>query len=374
MFKFRIISALTVILAVTAAFLGYRWRQAAKPIGEERPLRQDDSVDQNMQTSTQPSLSSSSQQLAANYTEAIQKQTPMAQLIAISPDAPANHAYDVFVGLKQWLAEDPTAIGRAIETLLQPNDGTAAQKRQRSILYGALAETKNPAAAEGLLDILQQVEHEDDAIQAAAAIGDHRAPPQRALDVLWQLGSQGSSAKQNAAILAFGSVAHRLGDAADKITGQVLTAATTAQSDEQKVELLAVMGNHGSTQYLSFLKQSARDANEDIRAAAIYGFRHLNSEDAAVFVAEVAINDTSDKVKSEAVRALQMHLEERQNYSRVADIAISTSNEEIQIEVARILKSEFNRLQNSSVKIALDKILGATRSERVRVFISSAND
>lgn len=370
MSKLRLSSVLVIFPIAAATYFGYRWVQSARhDRSTEIEISSDSAANSSSPKQMQAQLRVPGPSEAGSVTAPTAKSS-LDMIKTITADSSSNQAYEVFVALKHWLAENPEAIGQVISVLSEPNDSSANQKRQRSILYGALAETKSQAAAEALTDLLKQAQHEDDAIQAAAALGDHKAPPPRALDVLWEHGQMTSSPSQNAAILAFGSVAHHLGSAADHMALQVLNAASAAKSPDQKVEFLAVMGNHGSVQYLPFLLQSAEDSNEDVRAAAVYGARYHNTEDAGAFISQVATKDTSNKVKAEAIRALTMQLDLRRDFARIAEIANSTANEDVQLEAARVLRAAYERSRNPEAQFAIDSILKMTKNKNVHAFIS----
>jgi hypothetical protein len=296
---------------------------------------------------------------------------PLKRLQDVTPNTPANAAYDMFLELKSWLARGPDEIEQGVQSLLEPNDGTPAQKRQRSLLYGALAETNHPAAAAGLVLLVQRAKHEDDKIQSAAALGDHRSPTEGALDVLWEASQANEGAAHNTALLAYGSVAHHLGTGAEQAPERLLAAARAASTVPGRVEVLAAMGNHGAPGYFAYLQEAAKDQVEQVRAAAVYGARFHEGDAAGAFIADVAVKDESNKVKAEALRALSTQLGTRRDYARVAQVALSSTKNEVQLDGARILRAALGRGDSPELRAALDTMRKETKNDAVRALLDA---
>lgn len=296
---------------------------------------------------------------------------PLRRLQDVTPNTPANAAYDLFLELKGWLSRGPDEIDQGVQSLLEPNDGTPAQKRQRSLLYGALAETNHPAAAAGLVLLVQRAKHEDDKIQSAAALGDHQSPPEGALDALWEASQANQGAAHNTALLAYGSVAHHLGAGAEQAPERLLAAARAASTVPGRVEALAAMGNHGAPGYFSYLQEAAKDQVEQVRAAAVYGARFHEGDAAGAFIADVAVKDESNRVKAEALRALSTQLATRRDYARVAQVALSSTKHEVQLDGARILRAALGRGDSPELRAALDTMRKETKNDAVRALLDA---
>lgn len=294
------------------------------------------------------------------------------RLSSLDERTPANKTYDIFRELKAWMQRrGPEAIDQVVMLLLEPGNGSEAAKRQRSLMYGALAETDHPEAVHGLVAVLQKGLSEDDTIQAAAALGDHPQPTGAALDALWQESTRlGSGYGYNASLLAFGSVAHRLGTGGEEASQRLLAKANAVKDNSNAhLEVLAAMGNHGHVSYLSHFQETAAKGNDELRAAALYGARHIKGEQAAQFILSQALTDPSDHVKVEAMRALELQVDQRRDYLRLSQIALSSGKFEIQAEAARMLKSARGRHSGPEVQAALDQLHQQTAHPAVRAII-----
>jgi len=293
------------------------------------------------------------------------------RLSTIDERTPANKTFDIYRELKAWMQRrGPEAIEQVVMLLLGPGNGNEASKRQRSLLYGALAETDHPEAVHGLVTVLQKGLSEDDTIQAAAALGDHSQPTSAALDALWQASSRlGSGYGYNASLLAFGSVAHRLAAGGEEASWRLLAKANAVKDNSNAhLEVLAAMGNHGHGSYLPHLQETAAKGNDELRAVALYGARHIKGDQAAQFIMKALI-DPSDHVKVEAMRALELQVDQRRDYARISQLALSSGKFEIEAEAARMLKSARGRHSGPEVQAALDQLHQQTAHPAVRAII-----
>ena len=297
---------------------------------------------------------------------------PLATLKSIDEGTSADVAYEHFNLLKNWLGRGPSQIDQAVSLLSHPGSGSAADKRQRSLVYGALAETNSPEAASGLIKLASAAKSEDDVIQSVSAIADQRSPTQAALPTLWHAYEANSGASKHMSLLAFGSAAYHLeragespGDAADKL----IAAYGAMPSEEGRIEILVAMGNHGSVRYFEVLKAAVRDQSDWVRRAAVYALRFHEGVEAGALLAEIATQDSDEKIKAEAIAALAMQLDQRRDFARVAKVALSSRDSSVQLSAAVILTGARARAASPEVDQAIAALRTGSSMGEVQAYL-----
>ena len=103
---------------------------------------------------------------------------PLHQLQSINSGTSSDIVFNLFNTLKLWISQSAENISLTKTVLLTPSDGSAASKRQRSILYGALSETSRTEAAAALVELAGRAQTEDDYIDIfAMLVGKNHSIP-----------------------------------------------------------------------------------------------------------------------------------------------------------------------------------------------------
>ena len=297
---------------------------------------------------------------------------PLAIVESINDETSAGLAYEAFNHLKEWLARGPAQVDQAVAKLMHPGSGSTADKRQRSLVYGALAETNSPEAASGLVTLVSAASTEDDVMQAVAAIADHRSPTQAALPALWRAYETNTGPAKNMSLLAYGSAAYHLerapgapGDAADKL----LAAYNAMPGEEGRIEILSAMGNHGSERYFEVLKAAVRDQSDSVRRAAVYALRFHPGAGAGALLVDTATQDVGEKIKAQAIEALATQLDQRRDYDRVTKVALSSRDPQVQLAAAVDLTEAKARGGNPEVDQAIAALRTGSSIGQVQAFL-----
>ena len=298
--------------------------------------------------------------------------TALARVQTITTATAAGEVYTLFGQIKTWLQQDPAALAQVAKMLNDTRGEDDDTRRRMSLLYGALAESTNPAAGLALVDLLRQRLSESAVIQAAAALGDQIHPPKAALDALWQEVQQPlSAASRNVSLLAFGSLAHHLDNDLNDATMRLLSLTSHSHRPQAEIEVLAAMGNHGSMAYVSYIRKAAANPSPQIRGAALYALRFLPSSELRDWLAVTAAADASNAVKAEAVRSLRVLSRDAMDVQRLTIVARSSTDPDVQLQVARILKNSCEEVDRSLRDHALGDIAQHTHFDSVREFIGN---
>jgi len=296
--------------------------------------------------------------------------TALVRVQTITMATASGEVYTLFGQIKAWLQQDPDALVQVENTLTLARVEDNDTRRRMSLLYGALAESTNPEAGLALVKLLGQRLSESAVIQAAAALGDQIHPPNAALDALWQEVQQPlSEASRNVSLLAFGSVAHHLDSDRSDATTRLLSLVSQSNGSLADIEVLAAMGNHGSTAYLPYIRNAAANPSPQIRGAALYALRFLPSAELRDWLAVTAAADASNDVKAEAVRSLRVLSRDAMDVRRLTMVARSSTDADVQLQVARILKTSCEEVDRSLRNLALGEIAQHTLFDSVREFI-----
>jgi HEAT repeat protein len=297
---------------------------------------------------------------------------PLAMVELIGDQTSAAVAYEAFHHLKEWLARGPAQVDQAVAKLTHPGSGSTADKRQRSLVYGALAETNVPEAASGLVALVHGATTDDDLMQAVGAIADHRSPTQAALPALWHAYETNTGPAKNMSLLAFGSAAYHLeraagppGDAADKL----LAAYAAMPGEEGRIEIISAMGNHGSERYFEVLKTAVRDQSELVRKAAVYALRFHSGPGAGALLADTATQDAGEKIKAQAIEALATQLDQRRDYGRVTKVALSSRDPQVQLAAAVVLTEAKARGGSPEIDQAIAALRSGSSIGQVQAFL-----
>ena len=299
---------------------------------------------------------------------------PLHQLQSINSGTSSDIVFNLFNTLKLWISQSAENISLTKTVLLTPSDGSAASKRQRSILYGALSETSRTEAAAALVELAGRAQTEDDYIQAVSALADHQMPTAETLPAVWKLYESRTGIAKHVSLLAYGSIAHHRRDTAginDNASDKLITLLSQATSAEAQMEVLSAMGNHGSSKYFSLIEQATNHNDEMVRAAAVYALRFHPTAAAGTLMTAVGVRDQSQRVKDEALKGLATQISIRRDYQHVTKVALSSPQIELQIAAAIILKDARKQANNEDVNQAIATLRAETQYMEVKALLDS---
>lgn len=110
------------------------------------------------------------------------------------------------------------------------------------------------------------------------------------------------------ATLSMGTLAHRLREhepeRAQRIVDETVAELRNAKSDAEVLNALGALGNVGLESQVTAIRPHLSSANEEVRRAAVWALRFVESEEAAELLLAAAQNDLSEHVRSTALQAL----------------------------------------------------------------------
>jgi hypothetical protein len=188
---------------------------------------------------------------------------------------------------------------------------TAAEKRQISLIYGALAQSEQKDAWPLLRDGLELGVGETIGFQAVSAVADF-APfaPNEAFDNLLKVSEQhGVEYVRNSAFLALGSLASAKEVFADRFRPLMLKRFSELQITDpwSKIDVtLTAAGNHGDESYIPWIKGFASHPNESVRARSFYALRKLPKQSRTSTATHQLIDWLKDRTAEESSAYVQL--------------------------------------------------------------------
>ena len=142
--------------------------------------------------------------------------------------------------------------------------------------------------------------------------------------------------------LALGNVARNLRETSPergkKIVDRILQELADPAAADSKWELLLALGNAGSVRALPTLTRMLDDSTPDLRGAAAWAMRWINSPQVdAVLTSKVLMSDPDRVVRLEAVRALRFREKTPANFAAEKKALAAEADADIRIELLRNL-------------------------------------
>ena len=131
------------------------------------------------------------------------------------------------------------------------------------------------------------------------------------------------------------------------------------------------MGNHGDPAYAQIVLNALANEDENVRAAAAYASRFFKGGEARRSVADLASNDTSELVKEEALKALNVELSVNRDYDQLVKVLLSSKSERVQMAGGIILSEARQRGVDHNIAKAVDHVRDTTPFKGVRDFLSA---
>jgi HEAT repeat protein len=241
----------------------------------------------------------------------------------------------LFLKFKALAVMRPESCSQLGELLIQSKTGSLRMQ----ILADALESAGNAQSQAALAAAVLGRTEDPKAIQLLLpALGAVESPKPQTVDTLLAL-AFGNSDKniRTTARLALGNVARSLGDdspiAARKIVdriGQELKVAAAAE----KWELLLTLGNAGSVDALPTLRRYTDDPAPNLRGAAFWALRWIESPDADdLLTTKALVGDKDFAVRLEAVRALRFRGETPNNIGAQEKALANEAEPQVRIEL-----------------------------------------
>lgn len=276
------------------------------------------------------------------------------ELRGVTSKTANRDAYQIFQRLKERFGEYPEELVALDNVPYTQDPKNADEKRQLSIIYGALAQSKQAAAWPYLAKALAEGQSEFVGFQAVSAAADFRNAPDSAYAELSAVAKQHPVPYiRSSAQLALGSVARSNDAIAAKVQIDLLEAGEAALSQPRNMDVvLAAMGNHGSSQYLEFITKMTRHSDERVRARAVFALRGISEPEVQSLITQAAITDPATRVKEEGIKALAERAHFEEVVTSIGAIGESSRDDGIQAQAARIVKN----LSSSNKSAAIDAL------------------
>jgi HEAT repeat protein len=239
-------------------------------------------------------------------------QALLAQVRLITAKTPHRDVYRLFLETKQRFHEHPEELEAIDQERLITPPKDEAERRQLSLMFGALAQSDQPQAWPYIAHALQANNDEFIGFQAVSAASDFAQPPHEAYELLSAVYHKHPNEEiRNSAFLAMGSIARANHAVSDQIVADIVESFAGTDDPWQLDVALAAAGNHGDVRYLPYIQKSARHSSDMVRARAVFAARRINDPTVTRWIVETAAADTSPRVQMEAIKALadRAHLE-----------------------------------------------------------------
>lgn len=232
-------------------------------------------------------------------------------------DISSKEHYALFLALKDELQKNGRNFERLREFSIFEEPTNEAQRKQISLIYGALAQSGRIEAWPLLKEALEKGQGENIGFQAVSAVADYGAlAPLEAVDsLLGVYKSHPETYIRNAAFLALGSIAQGRKDIAERVRpliSQKLNEARLSDPWYQVDVYLAAAGNHGDPQYVELVKKFITHSDDTIRGRVLFALRRAPLEqrtpqrhkEMVQWIGQKAAQDLSAQVQLEGLKSL----------------------------------------------------------------------
>jgi HEAT repeat protein len=281
-------------------------------------------------------MEASDNQIQANqelpFEEAMQKLSEM------SDKTDSAQVYRIFSALKSHVRATPAYADRLVKRILASKERDPSTRRQMSAMFGALAQSKNPAIADTLSQLASECPDNYCKVQAIVGLNDHVKPTEASAAKMIDLAASTPDQEVAAtALLAAGSIGHKIDAQLPELPKTLIKIYGEPGKEGIKTSVLAAMGNHGNSEYLPVLEAGLKDKEPVTRAASVYSLRNIPSPSVNESIVNVIEKDESKSVVREALKAVAYRTMTADEYMKIAVKSASFDNQELQEDAARVM-------------------------------------
>lgn len=274
----------------------------------------------------------------------------MALLPRVTPSTDGRDISLIFSALKFELRARSERANELREFILATKGRDEGSKRQLAAAFGALAQSDQSSIADLLANLVRLCSDVFCKDQAIVALNDHSSPTvdsgRKMLDIVKNQPDYDTAA---AAVLAVGSIAHKIGDQIPEVPLALIAAYYRPENAKLKRSLLAAMGNHGDNEYLPILKESLLDRDSSVRGTAFYSLRHLKDEGVDEILTTAIEGEQSNSAVNEGLKAAFYRQLSSASYERIATRLAGIQKQEEAKEATRLFMRIYERQADSMV-------------------------
>jgi hypothetical protein len=235
----------------------------------------------------------------------------------MKPDISSKEHYALFLALTADLKVNPQNIEKLRDFDIFNEPQNEAQKKQLSLIYGALAQSGRIEAWPLLREALERGSGETVGFQAVSAVADYGSiVPLEAVDSLLKVySSHPEPYIRNSAFLALGSIAQGRSDIGEKVRPIISNKLLNTKISEPWYDIdviLAAAGNHGDPQYVELVKKFITHPDETIRGRVLFALRRNPAVERSTkarleiiqWIGQQASLELSAKVQLEGLKSL----------------------------------------------------------------------
>lgn len=266
------------------------------------------------------------------YEEALKR------LPTIDAKTDSREVYLIFAALKADLRAHPEHAAELKEKILATTARDEGVKRQLAAVFGAMAQSDQSSVANVLADLASECNDVFCKDQAIVALNDHTAPTVSSGKKMLELvKTKPDYDTQAAAVLAAGSIAHKIGDQLPEVAGALIDAYKDPQNLMLKRSVLAAMGNHGSPQYLPILKASLNEKESTVRGTTLYSLRNIKLPEVNEILTTAIEKEKDPSTLVEGLKAMNYHEMTAPEYERVASKVATLTDKDYADEATRFM-------------------------------------
>jgi hypothetical protein len=256
----------------------------------------------------------------------------------IAEESESAEVFRIFTSLRSALDIDPRRAKEVIAKIEAIKGRDPASRRRLSVLFGALAQAKDPAISDLLADQAASCPDNYCKIQAIAGVNSHPYPTAEALGKMLALSESSTDVEiAGNALLAAGSAGSHMDDPGHDLAETLMKMANDPEKIAIKTAAIAAMGNHGSAEYLPVLQKNLSDLSSSNRSAAAYSMRYIPDPAVDSLLIDVLSKEKDLTVLRDALKALDYRSLSQQDYAKVSQSALAISDTETQKIGARVL-------------------------------------
>ncbi|RZA26613.1 MAG: HEAT repeat domain-containing protein, partial [Proteobacteria bacterium] len=288
---------------------------------------------------------------------------------SITENSDSAEAFRIFTSLKNALNMDPTKAKDVIAKINSIKDRDPSSRRRLSVLFGALAQAKDPGISNLLADQAETCPDNYCKIQAIAGVNSHPNPTPEALDKMLDISQKSTDVEiAGNALLAAGSAGSRMDNPGSELSDALIKTANDPQKIAIKAAAIAAMGNHGSTDYLPVLQKNLGDPSSTNRSAAAYSMRYIADPSVDKTLIGVLSTEKDQTVLRDTLKALDYRSLSAEDYDTISKKTLAISDPETQKIGARILVQAY-REDPRLVESSLNAMAAAASDADVKAYI-----
>ncbi len=288
---------------------------------------------------------------------------------SITENSDSAEAFRIFTSLKNALNIDPSKAKDVIDKINSIKDRDPSSRRRLSVLFGALAQAKDPGISNLLADQAETCPDNFCKIQAIAGVNSHPNPTSDALDKMLDISQKSSDVEiAGNALLAAGSAGSRMDTPVSELSDTLIKTVNDPQKIAIKAAAIAAMGNHGSTDYLPVLQKNLNDPSSTNRSAAAYSMRYIPDPTVDKTLIGILTTEKDQTVLRDTLKALDYRSLSAEDYATISKKTLAISDPETQKIGARILVQAY-REDPSLVESSLSAMADAASDVDVKAYI-----